>query len=113
MNYSNLVTQLSIKDWPYGSKRVQCDFTVEQNKGKERAVRVTENPRGGVNKPKKLTYVHKVRFATGDDGRTYILNLTEYGAIGVMQSNMKYQEEYFSEDDSRYADLIDQFKGDI
>lgn len=109
MEYSNAVKELTIDNWPYGRKQVQCIFTIEAVKGKERAVRVTQNPKGGWNKPKKLTYAHKVRIVTGDDDKTYLMNLTAHGAISVMQSNMKYQQEYICDDDSRYKELLSFF----
>lgn len=106
MNYSNPTQALIIHDWPYGRNRVKCVFSVETVKGKQRAVRVTDNPKGGTNKPKKLTYADRVCFATGDDGKNYVMQLTSYGSIRVMQSNMKYQQEYFSSGDPRYNDII-------
>ena len=109
LNYSNPRKNALIEDWPYGNKRVRCMFEVEENKGKERAVRTTENPKNGLwNKPKKLTYARKVLFVDGDDGKTYILNQVGH-AISVMQSNMKYSQEYIGPDDSRFETLNEMF----
>ena len=104
MEYSNPRKEAVIEDWPYGNKRVTCTFSVEENKGKERAVRVTGNPKGGTNKPKKLTYANKVLIVDGDDGKTYLLNHNGFG-ISVTQSNMKYQEEFVIEGNEQYAKL--------
>ena len=113
MNYSNAVTDLTINDWPYGRKQVQAIFSVEQNKGKERAVRITQNPKGGWNKPKKMTYAKKILFVTGEDNKTYILELSEFGSISVMQSNFKFQQEVIYKDDARFNDLLTMFGGDV
>lgn len=110
MNYSKAVKNLTIDNWPYGRKQVQAVFSVEQNKGKERAVRVTQNPKGGWNKPKKMTYASKVLFVTGEDEKTYILQLTESGFISVMQSNFKYQQEAIFNNDPRFNKLLVMFK---
>lgn len=110
MNYSNPVTDLTVNDWPYGRNRVTAIFSVEDNNGKQRAVRVTQNPKGGWNKPKKMTYAKQVLFVTGEDDKTYILELTEYGFISVMQSNFKYQQEAIHDNDPRYADLVKFFE---
>ncbi|MBW1853218.1 MAG: hypothetical protein JRJ00_00805 [Deltaproteobacteria bacterium] len=105
MNYSNPRKSVTIEDWPYGSKRTRCKFLVEKSKGKERAVRITTNPKNGRdNKPKKLTYARKVLFVDGDDGRTYVMNQVGH-AINIMQSNMKYTEEYISTEDTRFGQL--------
>lgn len=109
LNYTNPRKNVLIEDWPYGNKRVRCMFEVEENKVKERAVRTTENPKtGSWNKPKKLTYARKVLFVDGSDGRTYILSHVGF-AISVMQSNMKYSQEYIASDDERFENLNKMF----
>ena len=113
MMYTNPRKSITIEDWPYGSKRVKCCFSVEQVKTatgfKERAVRITVNPKtGAANKPKKLTYAHKVLFVDGSDGKTYIMQDVGW-AINVMQSNMKLQQEYINRDDTRYLGLYNMF----
>lgn len=108
LSYSNPRKEVIIDNWPYGNKRVQCQFMVEESKGKQRAVRITENPKGGWNKPKKLTYARKVLFVDGSDDKTYILNQVGH-AISVMQSNMKYSQEYIGPDDSRFETLNEMF----
>jgi len=108
LNYTNQRKEVLVDNWPYGNKRVQCQFSIEESKGKQRAVRITENPKGGWNKPKKLTYARKVLFVDGDDGKTYILNQVG-NAISVMQSNMKYSQEYIGPEDDRYENLNSMF----
>ena len=110
MQYSEFSKERIIENWPYGSKRVQCNFSVEHKDNKERAVRVTKKPSGiGWNKPKKMTYAREVLFATGDDDKTYVLSLTDNYAISIMQSNMKYQHEYIHSDDARFDDIVAKF----
>lgn len=110
MIYSNPVKDLTIQDWPYGRKRVKCVFSVETVKGKQRAVRITDNPNGGTNKPKKMTYAEQVVFVTGDDDKTYILELSMYSMITVMQSNFKYQQEVIHENDPQFNELLAMFE---
>ncbi len=106
INYSNPVKELTILDWPYGRfNRVKCVFSIEDKKGKQRAVKTTDNPKGGTNKPKKLTYAVKVLFVTGSDDKTYVLELNQYGSISVMQSNFRLEQETMYSDDSRFETL--------
>ncbi len=109
MEYTNPRKEASIDNWPYGNKRVNCKFIVEYKGGKERAVRITTKPTGGENKPKKLTYANRVLIVDGDDSKTYILQDNGF-AIGVMQSNMKHQEEYIIASDARYDKLEEMFE---
>lgn len=102
--YSNPRTTAIIPDWPIGRNRCTATFTVEQDpKRGERAVRVT------VGAPKKLTYASKVRIVDGDDGRTYIMELSQYGHISVMQGNMKFQHEVVFPDNPRHREMWDLF----
>ena len=108
MKYSNPRMSFTVDDWPYGSSRVKAVFTVEQDKKGERVSRVTNNPKGGVNKPKKLTYSLKQRIVDGDDEKTYIACLSHYG-INIMNSDMKYQHEYaggYGDTANRYNELM-------
>lgn len=95
--YSNPRMKAVIENWPSGSKRVTAVFTIEADpKRGERAVRVTDG------KPKKLTYARKVRIVDGDDGRTYIAELTDFGFVSIMRGDMKIQEESIHDRDPRY-----------
>lgn len=113
MKYTNPRKNLLIKDWPYGSKKTDCMFEVEETKGKQRAVKTTRNPKTGRwNKPKKLTYAQKVLFVDGSDGKTYIMQSVGW-AISVMQSNMKLQQEYINVQDDRYIELAAMFEPEV
>ena len=97
--YSNPRMNAVIENWPNGANRVTAVFFIEQTKRGERAVRVTTGA------PKKLTYAVKSRIVDGDDGRTYIAELTAYGHITIMRGDMKFNEESIFERDSRYAEM--------
>ncbi len=108
--YSNPRTEYTTDSWPYGRFQTTATFTIESVKGKERAARITVNPKTGrINKPKKTTYSSKARIVDGSDGRTYIAELTAYGAVSIRQSDMHHQQEYISDNDPRYQDLIKLF----
>ena len=110
MQYSNPRKSVTINDWPYShNKRTTATFTVEEGKGKERAVRVTVNPKTGrINAPKKTTFARKVLFVDGDDGKLYVMNQVGWG-ISIMQSNMKYSEEIISDDAPQFNHLNNMF----
>ena len=98
--YSNPRMSATIGNWPSGQHRVTATFTIEQNpKRGERGTRTTTGA------TKKLTYARKARSVDGDDGRTYIAELTMYGFVTIMQSNMKFNEETIHETDSRYPQV--------
>lgn len=100
INYSNPRTHAVIPDWPNGRKRTTATFSIECDaKRGERAVRTTDGA------PKKLSYAAKVRIVDGDDGKTYIMELTAYGHISIMRGDMKYQHETVFEDNPRYPEL--------
>lgn len=103
--YSNPRKSLVVEDWPSGSLRTKATFFVEaKDKKGERAVRVIINPKTGrENAPKALTYANRVVFADGDDGRLYVLELTNYGHISIMKGTFDYTHESIFEDDPRYA----------
>ena len=105
ITYSNPRKQAEFTDWPSGKLRTRCVFTVEAKPGKgERAVRVTTDPKTGrESAPKALTYARRVRIVDGSDGKTYIAELTLYGFVSIMQSNMQFQQESINVDDLRYA----------
>ena len=104
--YSNPRMSATIENWPHGAHRVTAHFSIEQHpKGTaERAVRVTTGA------PKKLTYALKMRIVDGDDGRTYIATLSEYGHITIFKGDMKYNHEVVYERDPRHADLMKLFE---
>lgn len=90
-----------------GSQRGIAVFTIEAKAGKgERAVRVTTSQLDRISAPKALTFAVKSRIVDGDDGKTYVVTLTQYGHISVFQSNMQFQaEDSIFPDNPRYAAL--------
>jgi hypothetical protein len=107
LTYSNPRLQATIENWPSGSKRVTAHFSIEQKPGKgERAVRVTTG------NPKTLTFAKLARIVDGSDGKTYIAELTTFGHISIMQSNMQFQHETIFERDPRYAAIFELFAMD-
>ncbi len=111
MRYSNPRMEAVIENWPIGGKRTTATFRIETTSRGQRGTRFTLDPKTG--KPsatKVLTYATKVRIVDGDDGRTYILELTMYGFISVMQSSMLYQAETIYQHDSRYAETLALFE---
>lgn len=109
VKYSNPRVHAIFRDWPLGgNKRGMVTFSIESRAGKgERGVRVTIDPRTGrESAPKTLTYATKARIVEGDDGRTYIAQLTMYGFITIMKSDMKHQHgEGIFERDPDYAEV--------
>jgi hypothetical protein len=98
--YSNPRQHAVIENWPHGSKRVTATFSIESDaKRGERAVRATTGA------AKKLTFAKLMRIVDGDDGRTYIAALSQYGHITIMRGDMKYQHESVFNSDPRYAEL--------
>lgn len=103
-NYSNPRMEAVIEDWPSGQHRTTATFQIEQHpKRGERATRITLNPKTGKpNAPKALTYAVKARIVDGDDGRTYIAELTNYGFVKIMRGDMQYQHETIFRENPRY-----------
>ena len=103
-NYSNPRMSAVIENWPHGSQRVTANFEIECVPGRgERAVRITTGA------PKKLTYARKMRIVDGDDGKTYIAELSGYRHITIMRGDMKYHHETVFEDNPRYPELLTLF----
>lgn len=99
--YTNPRMTAAIENWPSGSKRVTALFTIEVVPGRgERGVRMTTGA------AKKLTYARKARIVDGDDGRTYIAELSCYGHVNIMRGDMKYQHESIHERDPRHAEAL-------
>ena len=96
-NYSNPRMAATIDNWPMGgSKQGVARFHIEVTPKGERGVRVTNGA------PRILTYACKARIVDGDDGRTYIAELTKYGFISIMRGDFKYEHETIHGDDPRY-----------
>jgi hypothetical protein len=97
-----------IENWPSGSKRVTAIFEIEKRPGKgERGTRATTGA------AKTLTYADKARIVDGSDGRTYIAELTMYGFISIMRSDMKIQHESIFQKDPRYPEVFELFAVDV
>lgn len=105
LTYSNPRLSAVFEDWPHGAHRTRATFTVESKDGKgQRAVRVTIDPKTGrESAPKTLTYGRQARIVDGDNNRTYLAMLTEFGHISIMRADMKFSEEAIFEKDPRYA----------
>ena len=109
MKYSNPRMRAVIENWPSSfNKRVTATFTIEQHpKRGERAVRVTDG------KPKALTFAKMARIVDGDDGRTYIAELTAYGFVSIMKGDMKLEHETIFDRDPGYADALELFAQEV
>lgn len=102
--YSNPRIAAVVDNWPTGTKRCTATFRIERSPKGERAVRITTGA------PKKLTYARKARIVDGDDGRTYIAELTAYGFVSIMRGDMKYQHESVHPGDDRLPALLALFE---
>jgi hypothetical protein len=98
--YTNPRTIAVVENWPSGNKRVTATFYVETDaKRGQRAVRFTTGA------CKKLTYARQMRIVDGDDGRTYIAALSNYGHVTIWRGDMKFNEETVHEGDARFPEL--------
>lgn len=80
MQFSNPRRLAMFEDWPIGgANRGKCVFKVEVTARGERVLKTTTNKHGRWCKPKATTYSTKCAIVDGDDGRTYILHLSDYG----------------------------------
>lgn len=122
-SYSNPRLNAVMLDWPYGRFTTTATFEVETHpKRGQRTGRTTVNPKNGrINKTKYNTYSGQQRIVDGDDGRTYIAELSG-SMISIRSSDMKHDEEtahcgggyamrghYHRDDGTRYADLLELF----
>ena len=114
VNYVRATRKFVAEDYPLGgSQRGVASFEVERNKNGERCVRVTDN---GVrlSAPKKTTYGSNVAILIGDDGKTYIGTIGKhYPGISILRSNLSIQQESVSENDTRYARLVEMIKSAV
>ncbi len=112
ITYSNPRLSATIADWPHGAHRTKATFAIETHPQRgQRATRVTIDPKTGrPSTPKVLTYARKARIVDGDDGRTYIAELTMYGFVTIMRGDMKYQEAVIHQDSPDYAAALALFE---
>ncbi len=102
MQYSNPRRLAKYDDWPIGGKnRGQCKFEVEVNARGERVLKSTTNKHGSWCKPKATTYAKKCAIVDGDDGKTYILQLTDY-AIRV-ETHDGMSAGYYGTDNEHFS----------
>jgi len=112
--YSNPRMEAVIENWPSGRHRTTATFRIETHPTRgQRGTRFTIDPRTGQPSAiKTLTYARQARIVDGDDGRTYIAELTMHGHINVTQSNMQFQaEDAIFPDNPRYATMRALFMG--
>lgn len=108
VEYSNPRMKAVIENWPSGQHRTTATFEVEIAAGRgQRGVRTTVNPKTGLpSAAKKMTYASQVRIVDGDDGKTYIIELSApYGFVSVMQSNMQFQAETIHPSNPRFEEV--------
>ena len=109
ITFSNPRLVATFDDWPSGSKRVQCTFTMEYNaKRGYRFSRVTTG------KPKVTTYSGKGAIVDGSDGRTYLIQQGTYNpAVIIWSSDFMCpdpkkigREHYIPENDPYFRELV-------
>lgn len=108
MTYSNPCMHAEIPNWPMGgSKRGVATFSIETRAGKgQRAVRITEC-NGKLSAPKVRTFAKQARIVDGSDGKTYVVELSSYGFISVMRSDMKLSaEDAIWPEDARFESML-------
>ena len=108
ITFTNPRLKAEFDNWPMGgTKRGVCKFHVEQHP--KRGFRVGRQTTGKV---KYHTYGHKAAIVDGSDGRTYILQMTEYGFIDIVASDFMSAESLIGEkssvfhDDARFQELL-------
>ncbi len=108
LTYSHPRKTLEVNSWPSGGNRVRAKFNVQHHEWRgERVTRATTNPKTGEwNAPRKTAYASKARIVIGSDGKTYLVMLSGYGPITILQSNLKYEKEVIYMSDSRYPDVM-------
>jgi hypothetical protein len=109
--YTNPRSHADFNDWPSGRLKTRCTFEVEPGKKGERVIRTTVNPKTGrICAPKKTVYYKRILIVDGDDDRTYLIGMTDFGNyIKVIESNLKYEHECLYAEDPRYKDLLAMF----
>jgi hypothetical protein len=114
VNYKNPRKRAVIEEWPCGKYTTTATFTIEAGKKGERAVRTTLHPfTMRPRAPIKLTFAKKARIVDGEDGKTYILELSQSGHIVVMQGTMDYQVELVFPTMARFPELLALFGEEV
>ena len=115
LTYSNPRLEALFDDWPFGrTARATAHFVIEADPARgERAARRTLDPRTGKWCAwKRLTYARKARIDDGSDGRTYIAELSGYGFVTFMRSDMRFAHETVCRGDDFYAAAVALFEGE-
>lgn len=115
-SYSNPRLVAEFSDWPIGgSLRGKCRFEVHTEKRGARVSRTTQNKHGVWCKPKFHVYGDGTAIVDGDDGKTYILQLSKsFNAIYVaLHDFMSPADEScvsHSSDPKRFEELLSLIK---
>lgn len=89
-----------IENWPLGgNKRGLCTFAHERNKKGQRILKTTTG------KPKASRYAPYTCLADLD-GKTVIVQATEYGHISITDSALKYSVGTIHENDPNYREIF-------
>jgi hypothetical protein len=115
LTYSKPRLEALFDDWPFGrTARTTAHFKIEADPARgERAARRTLDPRTEQWCAwKRLTYARKARIVDGSDGKTYIAELTMYGFVMVMRSDMRIEHETMHRGDPRHAAALALFEGE-
>lgn len=88
--------EAEVRDWPSGKRRVTALFRVEvsENWG-ERVSRITtklDSVPESYGKPRRTAYHKKIRIVNGNDGRIYLLGLTDFRQIVVISGTLNKTE---------------------
>ena len=97
LQLSNPRTIAVIEDWPSGRNRVRCTFEVEATNRGQRVKRTTTG------KPKTTTYNLRMAICDGDDGRIFLIGLTECN----QRITLKGTEYYYTGNEDHQA-MIEQ-----
>lgn len=108
ITFSNPRLLAEFDDWPSGRERVQCRFEFEHNpKRGYRIKRTTTDKHGRWCKPKVCAYSGPGAIVDGSDGRTYIIQQSQYGFVQVWSSDlMNADERTYIKDKEAFKDLI-------
>jgi hypothetical protein len=113
VKFSNARLTAEYDDWPIGgSNRGQCKFAVEDGGRRgTRVSRTTTDKHGRWCKPKYTTYASHHAIVDGDDGKTYILSLTDYGFVSIKRHDFMSAERSGSfNNDADFAELVELVK---
>lgn len=105
LEFSNPRLKAEFSDWPSGRDRVKCEFFVEDNGKKGVRVGRRTQKNGVWCKTKYDTYCKKAVIVDGNDGKTYLLILTNINSITVAYSDFMHKVSY-SDGNDEYKKLL-------